>query len=175
MPRWITAINPAPASPLIRPAAIEQHAVFIRISATLKQAEDFAVPDLQVNPANRSQLDPSFVTNRVLSWEFVGGLRMTDPATTPVAFTRGLLANGTWSAESGVYRDSGGHIGFLGGNVQFYPNLTEADKQLTLNNGRKGSAILQALPYNATNPPRVYATPPAGTGSLAGVPAERAP
>lgn len=37
--------------------------------------------------------------------------------------------------------------------------------------------MLQALPFNS-NPgsnPRVYATPPAGVGSLAGTPAERAP
>ncbi len=130
-----------------------------------------------VGPADRSVLDPSFVTNRVLSFEFVGGLRMSDPPTTPVAFTRGLLATGTWSADNGAYKDTGGHIAFLGGNIQFYPNLTEAATQLTLNNGRKGSSLLQAMPFNtnAANNPRVYATPPAGVGSLAGTPAEKAP
>jgi prepilin-type N-terminal cleavage/methylation domain-containing protein len=134
-------------------------------------------PTAIVTPGNRSALDPSFVTNRTLSYEFVGGLRMSDPPSTPVAFSRGLLAGGTWSADHGTYRDTGGHVAFLGGNIQFYPNLNEAANQLTLNNGRKGSAILQALPYNA-NPaanPRVYATPPAGVGSLAGTPAEKAP
>lgn len=130
-----------------------------------------------VSPANRSVLDPSFVTNRVLSFELVGGLRMSDAPSTPVAFTRGLLATGIWSAETGAYKDTGGHIAFLGGNVQFYPNLTEAATQLTLNNGRKGVSLLQALPYHA-NPalnPRVYATPPAGLGTLAGTPAQKAP
>lgn len=134
-------------------------------------------PTAIVNPANRSVLDPSFATNRTLSFELVGGLRMSDPPTTPVAFTRGLLASGTWSPENGAYKEVGGHVAFLGGSVQFYPNLTEAANQLTLNNGRKGSSILQALPFNtnaATNP-RVYATPPAGVGSLAGTPAEKAP
>jgi prepilin-type N-terminal cleavage/methylation domain-containing protein len=134
-------------------------------------------PAAIVTPANHGVLDPGFVTNRVLAFELVGGLRMSDPATTPVAFTRGLLATGSWSADNGVYRDAGGHIAFLGGNVQFYPNLTEAANQLTLNNGRKGSSVLQALPLNA-NPaslPRVYATPPAGVGSLAGTVAEQAP
>ena len=134
-------------------------------------------PTAIVSPTNRSVLDPSFITNRVLSFEFVGGLRVSDPPSTPVAFTRGLLATGNWSADNGVYKDVGGHVAFLGGNVQFYPNLTEAANQLTLNNGRKGSSVLQALPYSAntaTNP-RVYATPPAGVGTLAGTPAERAP
>jgi len=130
-----------------------------------------------VSPADRSQLDPSFVSNRVLSFEFVGGLRMGDPPSTPVAFTRGLLATGTWSADNGTYKDLGGHIAFLGGNVQFFPNLTEAATQLTLNNGRKGVSLLQALPYNANAAlnPRVYATPPAGLGTLAGTPAQQAP
>jgi prepilin-type N-terminal cleavage/methylation domain-containing protein len=134
-------------------------------------------PTAIVSPGNRAALDPGFVTNRVLSFEFVGGLRMSDAPGTPVAFTRGLLATGTWSAEHGAYKDVGGHIAFLGGNIQFYPNLTEVATQLTLNNGRKGVSILQALPFNATaaNNPRVYATPPAGVGSLTGTPAEKAP
>jgi len=106
-------------------------------------------PTAIVDPANRSQLDASFTTNRVLSFEFVGGLRMGDGPTTPVAFTRGLLTTGAW----------------------------ESANQLTLNNGKKGSTLLQALPFGASaaSNPRVYATPPAGIGSLAGIPAERAP
>ena len=134
-------------------------------------------PTAIVSPNNRAVLDPSFVTNRVLSFEFVGGLRMSDAPGTPVAFTRGLLATGLWSADDGAYKDVGGHIAFLGGNVQFYPNLTEAATQLTLNNGKKGVSILQAIPFNtnaATNS-RVYATPPAGVGSLGGTAAEKAP
>ena len=134
-------------------------------------------PTAIVSPANHTVLDQSFVTNRVLSFEFVGGLRMSDAPTTPVAFTRGLLTTGSWSTDNGVYHDTGGHIAFLGGNVQFFPNLTEAASQLTLNNGRKGSSLLQALPYIATAAanPRVYATPPAGLGTLAGTPAESGP
>jgi prepilin-type N-terminal cleavage/methylation domain-containing protein len=133
-------------------------------------------PTAIVSPANRTALDPSF-ENRVLSFEVVGGLRMSDGPSVPVAFTRGLLNSGQWSADNGVYRDAGGHIAFLGGNVQFYPNTQEAETQLTLNNGRKGSSLLQALPFNPTaaSNPRVYATPPAGVGTPAGTPAERAP
>jgi prepilin-type N-terminal cleavage/methylation domain-containing protein len=134
-------------------------------------------PTAIVTPADHTQLDPSFTTNRVLSFELVGGLRMGDPATTPVAFTRGLLADGSWDAANGTYKAVGGHIAFLGGNVQFYSNTSDAANQLTLNSGRKGSSVLQALPYTtiAANNPRVYATPPAGVGSLAGTPAEAAP
>lgn len=133
-------------------------------------------PTAVVTPADHGVLDPSFVTGRVLSFEFVGGLRMSDAPSTPVAFTRGLLATGSWSPTNGVYKDTGGHVAFLGGNVQFYGNVTETASQLTLNNGTKGVSILQAIPYN-TNPalnPRVYATPLAGVGSLAGTSAENA-
>src|SRR3954470_8809531 len=63
-----------------------------------------AYPTAIVSPGNRTVLDPSFVTNRILSFEFVGGLRMSDPPSTPVAFTRGLLPTGTWSADNGVYK-----------------------------------------------------------------------
>ena len=134
-------------------------------------------PTSILNPADRTQLDASFTTNRELSYELVGGLRMTNTPATPVAFTRGLQSTGTWSATNGVYRDNGGHIAFLGGNVQFYPNTTESANQLTLNSGRKGSNPLQALPYTtiAANNPRVYATLAAGTGSMAGTPSESAP
>jgi hypothetical protein len=112
-----------------------------------------------------------------LSFEFVGGLRMSDAPSTPVAFTRGLLATGTWSPTNGVYKDTGGHVAFLGGNVQFYGNVTETASQLTLNNGTKGVSVLQAIPYNANASlnPRVYGTSSSGVGSLTGTVAENAP
>lgn len=125
-----------------------------------------------VDPADRAALAADFVTGRVLAWEYVGGLRLSDPPATPVAFTRGLQADGNWSREHGVYRDAGGHVALLGGSVQFLPNLAEAAHQLTLTNGRRGPSVLQALPAPAA---RVYATPPAGVGSLDGTPAEPPP
>jgi len=130
------------------------------------------LPVAIVDPDDRSALSPDFVTGRILAWEYVGGLRLGDAPTTPVAFTRGLQADGTWSRANGTYRDSGGHVALLGGSVQFFPNLAEAAHQLTLTNGRKGPSVLQALPAPAA---RVYATPPAGVGSLAGTPAEAPP
>lgn len=134
-------------------------------------------PTAIVTPADHSVLDPSFVTGRALSFEFVGGLRMSDVPTTPVAFTRGLLATGLWDPAAGVYKDVGGHIAFLGGNVQFYGNVADTSSQLTLNNGTKGASVLQAIPYNATSSlnSRVYATASAGVGTLAGTEALAAP
>ncbi|MBI3884740.1 MAG: type II secretion system protein [Opitutae bacterium] len=124
-------------------------------------------PTAIVNPTARTVLDASFVGKPDLSFELVGGLRMGDAPTSPVAYTRGLLATGTWDPATAVYKDTGGHIAFLGGNVQFYPNLTEADKQLTLSNGRKGVNLSQAVPANA----RIYGTAAAKIGTAAGAPA----
>lgn len=183
-PAAILAQNPAPVTggqgPFLWAGILAQRGILTDPTfyfAKNDPAFNGTYPSAIVSPTNRGVLDPTFTTNRALSFELVGGLRMSDAPTTPVAFTRGLLTTGVWSAENGAYKDTGGHIAFLGGNVQFYPNLTEAAAQLTLNNGRKGSSILQALPYNS-NPaanPRVYATTPAGVGSLGGTPAERAP
>ncbi|MFZ5494007.1 MAG: type II secretion system protein [Verrucomicrobiota bacterium] len=127
-------------------------------------------PAAIVDPANRTTLSGEFA-GRTLSFEFVGGLRIGDAPSTPVAFTRGLQTTGLWDPASGAYKDAGGHVAFLGGNVQFYPNLTETDNRLTLSNGAKGSNVRQAIPVNA----RIYATPPPGgqtVGSLAGTPGQ---
>jgi prepilin-type N-terminal cleavage/methylation domain-containing protein len=181
-PAALLAQNPSPitggAGPFLWAGVLAQRGILTDPTfyfAKNDPAFNGSYPTAIVSPGNRTVLDPSFATNRILSFEFVGGLRMSDPPSTPVAYTRGLLANGTWSADSGVYKDAGGHIAFLGGSVQFFPNLTEAASQLTLNNGRKGSSVLQALPFNTAANPRVYATPPAGVGSMAGTPAEKAP
>lgn len=127
-------------------------------------------PAAIVQPADHTTLDTDF-TGRILSFEFVGGLRMSDAPSTPVAYTRGLQGTGRWDPTSGVYKDTGGHIAFLGGNVQFYPNVTETDNRLTLSDGTKGVSVRQAVPLTA----KIYATPPPGgqtVGALTGTPGQ---
>jgi prepilin-type N-terminal cleavage/methylation domain-containing protein len=124
------------------------------------------LPGSVVDPTDSQTLATDFA-GRTLSVELIGGLRVGDKAATPVAFTRGLQTTGLWDATSGAYRDAGGHIAFLGGNVQFFPNVSEAANQLTLTNGTKGASVRQAIPVTA----KIYATPPSGgttVGSLAG-------
>lgn len=133
-------------------------------------------PTAIINPrsAQRNQLETTFTNRRVLAWEFVGGLKMSDPATTPVAFTRGLQNNGTWHVTNGVYKDTGGFVGFLGGNVGFYPNTTGLFN--SNNTGLKTNDIRQAIPYNTNSQltSRIYATPPNGNiGSIGGTVASR--
>jgi len=129
-------------------------------------------PTAIINPAARTQLDPSFTVNRTLSVEFVGGLRMGEPASTPVLFTRGLRPDGTWDPDNGVYKDAGGYVAYLGGNVQFHPG-TATGKFISNRTGQPTDNILQAIPFNAVNPARVWGTAGAGTGTAAGTPAQQ--
>ena len=101
------------------------------------------------------------------SFEFVGGLRMTDPATTPIAFTRGLNAQGDWDRDRGVYRQDGGHIVFLGGNVQFYQSI---DDRLVNTQGKPTNDIRETIPAPADGTQRIYGRNSA-IASEAGVPA----
>ncbi len=57
----------------------------------------------------------------VLSFQVVAGLSTSFSSTTPVAFTRGLGQDGRWVSRSdgSVYGSDGGHIVFLGGNVNW--------------------------------------------------------
>ena len=125
----------------------------------------------------RNQLHLSFTNGRSPSWEFVGGVKMSDAATTPVIYTRGLQNSGLWSATSGVYKDTGGFIAFLGGNIAFYPNVQGNNSPFYSNNPTSTSQvrpqnILQAIPYNATTPnnsARLYGiAPPSGAGGMLG-------
>jgi prepilin-type N-terminal cleavage/methylation domain-containing protein len=145
---------------------------------------DSANPPLSIintTDANKRSLDTSFTNNRSPSYEFVGGIRTSDPATTPVLFTRGLQATGLWSPTSGVYKDTGGFVAFLGGNVEFYSTAGTANTASAIftsnNSGRKVADIRQGIPFTPT-PARIYGIPPTGQailGSAAGTLATRGP
>lgn len=71
----------------------------------------------------------TFATLPALSFNVVGGLNQSkDTSTVPVAFTRGLKADGKWTATGatdddptiGVYKGDGGHAVFVGGNVKYF-------------------------------------------------------
>ncbi len=92
------------------------------------------------------------------AYAVVGGLSASDPATTPVAFTRGLNTNGSWDDTAGVYKKEGGFIYFLGGNVSFFKNLgtsdgASGDGELVGTNGNKTINILNTIKPSR----RVYA------------------
>jgi prepilin-type N-terminal cleavage/methylation domain-containing protein len=130
-------------------------------------------PTFIIQPtAQRNSLHASFTQGRSPSWEFVGGVKMSDAASTPVVYTRGLTNAGLWNVTSGVYKDTGGFIAFLGGNVAFYSNVQGANSPFYSNNPSSTSQtrpqdIRQAIPFNASSAnlsARIYGIPPAAGG-----------
>lgn len=116
-----------------------------------------ALPLLVLDPgvSTPPTLETEFTSLGTTSFNVVAGLRLSDKATTPLAFTRGLGTDGTWaeagSSEDdpnrGVYGETGGHVVFLGGNVVFYSSIEDL---LISNTGRPTSNLRQAVP-NRTN------------------------
>jgi prepilin-type N-terminal cleavage/methylation domain-containing protein len=101
----------------------------------------------------RTALEPNF-SQLTLAYGVVTGLGAGDSSTIPVAFTRGIAAStdGKWSATKGTYKDEGGHIVFLGGNVAFYRNLGSAATtgELINSNGNKTNKITDTVKANTT-------------------------
>ena len=92
------------------------------------------------------KLDPTFRLVKPSLAVPLGKLDTTMPATTPIAWTRGLQPDGTWAKHS-PYGDEGGYIAFLNGNVQFFKTLSAEGGQLIRfdQNGQTAN-ILEALP-----------------------------
>ncbi|MBW7896365.1 MAG: prepilin-type N-terminal cleavage/methylation domain-containing protein [Opitutaceae bacterium] len=170
----------APERVFLWPGVLARHGILTDPSMYFSKNDPLfngTFPDAIISPGNRTTLDTTFTGERALSFEFVGGVKMSDPPTTPIAFTRGLKPDGTWDEATGVYKDAGGYVVFLGGNIQFFPN-TATGKFVSNRSGQRTDNILEAIPYNATNPnlsARVYATSGGGTGSPAGVAAVQGP
>ena len=74
---------------------------------------------------DRAGLDPEFRKLKPTWAVALGEIHANSPATTPIAWTRGLQPDGTWAAHS-PNGTEGGHIVFLGGNVAFYRNTRDA-------------------------------------------------
>lgn len=132
-------------------------------------------PTTVLDRTDSTKLDPTFSGLRTLSFNVVGGLKMSDPSTTPLAFTRGLKTDGQWNGAGtgdndvniGVYRDTGGHVLYVGGNVEFYSDL---DQVLTSNTGRRTADIRKALPTRSTV--KLYGKDANGVASDTGTAAE---
>ena len=97
-------------------------------------------------PGSPRQLDPLFRKIKPSIAVALGKLDSKIPATTPIAWTRGLQLDGTWAKHS-PYGTTGGWIAFSGGNAAFYRDLKDEGGQLTRFDGKgKTANILEALP-----------------------------
>jgi len=102
----------------------------------------------------KTDLDEGF-NNANLAFGYIVGLNTNYPASTPVAFTRGIVqsTNGKWSEDSGTYKSDGGHVVFIGGNVSFYKNLgvTDTAGELVNSNGKPTNNIRNTIKSTKTS------------------------
>jgi prepilin-type N-terminal cleavage/methylation domain-containing protein len=103
---------------------------------------------------SKDNLDANF-QNANLAFGYVAGLTTNYPATTPVAFTRGIVSSGDgkWSETNGTYKNDGGHVVFIGGNLAFYKNLgaTKANGELINSDGSPTNQIKDTVKTNKIN------------------------
>lgn len=126
----------------------------IWISAGDKNGTNITGASTVLNAARNGYLaaaggNPSF-NGLSLAYGVTLGLNAGDSSTTPVAFTRGILAPnpaGSWPTDAGVYGNEGGHIVFLGGNVQFYRTIGASDAagELIDTTGAKTNQIIKTI------------------------------
>ncbi len=85
------------------------------------------------------------------AYAVVAGLSSADAPTTPLMFTRGVNSTtGKWTVTSGPYKDAGGFIYFIGGNLAYYQNLgttdgASGDGELVDTTGTKTNQILKTI------------------------------
>lgn len=120
---WLSRIDPATASPLGR------------------------MPVLAPDQQKPRSLNPDFRSAKPCFAVALGKLAASMPDTTPLAWTRGLQADGTWAKHS-PYGGEGGFIVFTSSHVVFYRTLVSADGgELVRFDGKGPTAnILEALP-----------------------------
>ncbi|MDE6576116.1 MAG: type II secretion system GspH family protein [Opitutales bacterium] len=102
----------------------------------LNNANLFIYPgDAQAPKVLRETIFPvrnghAWESNKELSVVLVGNIvKNVNPATTPIAYTRGIEGN-RWG-ENAPYGSRGGFIAFLDGNVRWYTDLAQDEGQLT--------------------------------------------
>ncbi len=131
----VAAKNPAWGNSEFKPSETS-HALAIKLAkdANLNDASLWVVKtDLKLNGESipRSvlmggteprEVDPAFA-KLALSYEFAVNFPANAPSfSTPLAWTRGLRADGTWAPDS-PWQGAGGHIAYLDGHVEWFEKL----------------------------------------------------
>lgn len=118
---------------------------------------DGYIPAGILDPADpaKNTVHPDLLA-RIPSLNFVGGLKVSDPASTPLAFTRGLTITGRWNGAGstvnlGAYGENGGHVLFLGNNVQYFKDV---DNKLVGTQGALTSDLRATIKAGGTR--RIY-------------------
>jgi len=116
-----------------------------------KAPKDLNLPVSRQGAGGKWELDPNFA-QATLSIEMAANISLdAPPGTTPVAWTRGLQADGTWAADAPM-ENMRGYIAFLSGNVIGAEKLSTGPggTSLTKYGTHEPTAnILEALPPGA--------------------------
>lgn len=114
------------------------------------------IPQIVAYPSDTGtawELDPTFegcpLSYTVVMQPEVG----ISESTTPIAWTRGLQEDGTWSIKKddsgGTYGNEGGYILFMDGHINWYANLSDNGGQLVhFSTGKPTKSITEATGSN---------------------------
>jgi prepilin-type processing-associated H-X9-DG protein len=85
----------------------------------------------------------------VASYCTIAGISASVPLdTTPIAFTRGLKANGTWHSKYGLYGSKGGYVAYCDGHVAWFDGSKPA-KFVKWDKSGYTTDIREAIPTGA--------------------------
>ncbi len=71
------------------------------------------------------------IGDEVISYSGVVNMSVNAPSsTTPLLWTKGLSSDGYWS-DTSPWQGKGGHIAFMDGHVEYFPNLAEDEYKMT--------------------------------------------
>lgn len=112
-------------------------------------------------PPEKRLLNPAFAKLPHVVTVPLNGINVSMPATTPIAWTRGLdFEHGVWSPDSPNIGE-GGHIVFLDCTVRYYRSLaTNGGELRRFSDGRPTAKLLEALPPGTrTSDPSAHLSP----------------
>jgi hypothetical protein len=108
--------------------------------------ESILLPQEPTQDGRPARINPEFLKVKPSVAVALGPFSDTAPDSTPIAWTRGLKADGTWSADS-PYGGQGGYIVFKDASVRTFHNLHDDGGQLMRFDGQgKTANIFEALP-----------------------------
>jgi prepilin-type N-terminal cleavage/methylation domain-containing protein/prepilin-type processing-associated H-X9-DG protein len=73
--------------------------------------------------------DWTAIQEEVISYSAVVNMNANASGSTPLIWTKGLDTSGVWSITS-PWQGEGGHIAFMDGHVEFFPNLSDEEYKL---------------------------------------------
>ncbi len=155
------------AAALARSGGLNDASIWISQSDTNGEIR----PNLSVVLDRQGQnlvINPDFNQSAV-SFAYLANLTTSMPSTQPIAFTRGLQTNGQWANNPiSVYRNDGGHVVFIGGNVNFFRDVGQqpAQGRLIASNGQRTNNVL--MTQTAASGVLIFARPNAPVGQTGG-------